>query len=89
MKKKYILFLLVLLLSACAIPNPMTLQSQLIDRDANTAKVSYTKSNDVCRPFLFGNPSIAEMAKKVGISEIVTIERDWYVLYNCISIKGN
>lgn len=87
MKKVGLMLATLVLLASCAgFGNKTGTRNQITN---DTGKVSYTKENKACRPFMFGNPSVAELAKEVGMKEVVTIENDNYFFFNCVTVKGN
>ena len=84
MKKSLYLFTTLMLLAACALPGNRSGNHRQIVNEVG--KISYTKSTKLCRPLLFGNQSIANMSKKAGITEVVSVEGDNYILVNCVKV---
>ena len=79
--KKFFILLALVLVSACA----WNVEPQL----QNNGKVSYTKEASAVRLFGFGNPSIVDLAKENGIKEVNSVEKDFYIILNKTTIKGN
>ena len=101
--KRVLLFLIVILLSACTVrvtkTNP---QLTSIFRNANSGAISFTKEAKVCYEegiFTTNNDfSIASIAKKSDIKEVISVDEtgnpsktgDFIINTNyCIIVKGN
>ena len=80
MKKFLVCVFTLLSMTSCAVMSTQSLP---------TGKTKYTKQTSATRLFMFGNPSVVDMANQAKMTEIVSVEKDDYILFNVTTVKGN